>query len=387
MRIAAAEVFPYRLPFAAEYVTARGRLSRRELVLLRLVDEEGREGWGEAVPLALRGGAEPARVAADLEAWARRAREPAGDPPRFASAGDLEGLPPPARCAALTALADLEARRADLPLWRFLGAVRPVPVPCNATLVSGPAAAVAADAERWAAAGFSTFKLKVGLKVDGPVGGRGAGRRGGEPDPDLSQIEAVREAVGDTARIRLDANGAWTVDRAEAVLRAAAPLGIELVEQPVATLEEMAELHRRLHHPHRFAPRRGKSARRRAAIPIAADESVNGPAEARAARDAAACDLATVKLAKVGRLLPDLDGALPFYLSSALDGPVGIAAAAHAYQALALPPLAQGLATQRLFAATIAARECELRGAELILPEGPGLGVEIDRDRLAAHRL
>ena len=80
---------------------------------------------------------------------------------------------------------------------------------------------------------------------------------------------------------------------------------------------------------------------------------------------------------------------LPAYLSSALDGPVGIAAAAQVAQTLRetrgpAPALAHGLATQRLFASTIASVECELRDGMLHLPAGPGLGVEIDEAALRA---
>jgi L-alanine-DL-glutamate epimerase-like enolase superfamily enzyme len=84
---------------------------------------------------------------------------------------------------------------------------------------------------------------------------------------------------------------------------------------------------------------------------------------------------------------------LPAYLSSALDGPVGIAAAAQVAATLgeaaegAGPGLAHGLATQRLFASTVASAECELRGDMLYPPPGPGLGVEIDEAALDAHRL
>jgi L-alanine-DL-glutamate epimerase-like enolase superfamily enzyme len=84
---------------------------------------------------------------------------------------------------------------------------------------------------------------------------------------------------------------------------------------------------------------------------------------------------------------------LPAYVSSALDGPVGIAAAAQVAQTLraAAPAgaidLAHGLATQRLFSATVAATECELRDGMLHLPSGPGLGVEIDERALDQHRL
>ena len=418
MAIVEAEVIPYWLPFRRDYVTARGRLARREMVLLRLRDHEGLEGWGEAVPLSLRGGASLERVVAELTGWATHATEASARekaPDRgLISVSSANGLSAPARCAVRTALGDLEAKRRDVPLWRLLGADRCVPVPCNATLISGTAEAVAADAERWAADGFTTFKLKVGLLADLPPDERpsGAARGGAATDPDLAQIEAVRSAVGPQARIRLDANGAWSVDRAEYVLRSAADLGIELVEQPVADIERMAELRRRLPPVRESTPadraRVGQIERQESgstgSIAIAADESVTSPEEAIAARDAVACDLATVKLSKVGALRPDLGGALPFYLSSALDGPVGIAAAAHAFQALSpseracLPPaptdpgapgepLAQGLATQRLFGATVASRGCELRGAELHVPEGTGLGVEIDGEALDAHRL
>jgi L-alanine-DL-glutamate epimerase-like enolase superfamily enzyme len=84
---------------------------------------------------------------------------------------------------------------------------------------------------------------------------------------------------------------------------------------------------------------------------------------------------------------------LPAYVTSALDGPVGIAAAAQVAATLGEvargggPGLAHGLATQRLFASTIASSECELRGDMLHPPAGPGLGVEIDEDALNTHRL
>jgi muconate cycloisomerase len=108
-----------------------------------------------------------------------------------------------------------------------------------------------------------------------------------------------------------------------------------------------------------------------------------------------ACEFTGIKLSKVGG--PEdaiaIADVLPAYVSSALDGPVGIAAAAQVARTLAASQhperldLAHGLATQRLFASTVAAVECDLRDGLLHLPPGPGLGVEIDEDALAAHRL
>jgi L-alanine-DL-glutamate epimerase-like enolase superfamily enzyme len=126
---------------------------------------------------------------------------------------------------------------------------------------------------------------------------------------------------------------------------------------------------------------------------IAADESVTSAKEAGRAVRAGACAMATVKLAKVGGIgeANGIAAELPIYLSSALDGPLGISAAAHAAQALrfegAAAGLAHGLATQLLFSDTVATRESRLDGDLLTPPEGPGLGVELDEDALERLRI
>jgi o-succinylbenzoate synthase len=348
MQIASLEVIPYALPFREPYVTARGRLERREMVLLRLRDEQGLVGLGEAVPLSLRGGAALADVVAELEALEQLDTL---DEEGIAGAG----LSAPGRCAALTALLDLRGRRAAGGVDGLSApeAAEPEPVRCNATLVAGEPAAVAADAERWAEEGFSTFKLKLGA---------------GE---DVAQVRAVREALGPEARIRVDANGAWSVETGKRLLADLEPLDVELAEQPAATIEELGEL-------------AGSTS-----IPIAADESVESRADAERAAGTGACALAGIKLSKVGG--PEeaiaIAEVLPSYLSSALDGPVGIAAAGQVAQSLRGVRLAHGLATQRLFASTVAAVECELKDGFLHPPAGPGLGVEIDEAALQAHRI
>src|SRR5919204_4021157 len=262
MRIAAVDVAPYALPFAAPYVSARGRLERRELVMVRVRIGEGVEGLGETASLSLRGGpsageierqiregAAPKLVGIDLET------EPPG---RISSVS--QGLSREAAAALDTARLDLASKLVDQPLWRLLGAKRAEPVPCNATLVAGNPGEVAADARRWAERGFSTFKLKVGAPGD------------------VEQVEAVREAVGPEPKIRVDANGVWSSEQAVERLAAMEPFGIELAEQPAADLEELALV------------------RARTAIPIAADESIASVDDARRALELGSCQLATVKL-------------------------------------------------------------------------------------------
>jgi o-succinylbenzoate synthase len=338
MRLASVEVIPYALPFRDPYVTARGTLTQREMVLLRIRDEDGVEGLGEAVPLSLRGGVTVPEVVRELKALGTEL-------------ADDERLSFPARCAVTTALLDLTEKREGDDAWH-------APVRCNATLTSGPPTEVAKEAERWAADGFGTFKLKVGT---------------GE---DAAQIAAVRKALGPDARIRLDANGSWTLEQATEILATVEPLGIELVEQPVETIAEAAELTKRTR------------------IWLAGDESIVTLEDAEEAVRADSFSVTGVKLSKVGglELGRELAGRMRSYVASALDGPVGIAISRRLAEWIDSPRfaeerLAHGLATQRLFAETIAATECRLEGDLLHEAEGPGLGVTIDEDSLQAHRL
>ena len=348
-RIDAFEVVPFSLRFREPYVTARGRLEERQLALLRL-RAEGAEGLGEAAPLTLRGETPLALIVEELDALWRpqlMGEQLSGDPEDHVRG--VAEFSPQARDAVKMALFDLVGQLSDMPVWRLLGASAAGPVRCNATLVAGDPDAVADNARIWAARGFETFKLKVGM------------------DGDVGQVLAVREAVGPQARIRVDANGIWPVDTAVERLREMGPL--ELAEQPVATLEEMAAL------------------RNRTDVLLSADESVVNLEDAEAA--ARVCDAATVKLAKVGgpRAAMRIAERIPVYLSSALDGPVGIAAAGHVAQAIDDSGFAHGLATSLLFADTVAARECAIGDGSLHLPAGPGLGVQIDEDALASRRI
>jgi O-succinylbenzoate synthase len=299
----------------------------------------------------MRGGADLARVVKELGRLGERESLD-----EAALRGNAVALSPPARCAALTALLDLRGRRAATEL---IETSAPQPVQCNATLIAGEPAAVAADALRWVEDGFSTFKLKLGA------------------GDDVGQVRAVREVVGPGARIRVDANAAWDVETAKRTLADLEPFDIELAEQPVITLGEAAEV------------------AAATSIPLAGDESIKSRVDAERAVAMNAFGLTGIKLSKVGgpEAAIEIAEVLPSFLTSALDGPVGIAAAAQVAQTLDAADhangtaLAHGLATQRLFSSTIASVECEVRDGMLHPPAGPGLGVEIDEAALAAHRI
>lgn len=256
----------------------------------------------------------------------------------------------------VTALADLEARRKGIPLHELLGnGGEASVVRCNATLGADPPEEIADRARELSELGFNRFKLKVGM------------------EDDRDRVEALRGSLGSGSLIRLDANGAWTPGEAISFISEIGTEGLELLEQPTRGLEGLAQV------------------RAATGVPVVADESVSTPEEAAEAAEVGACDAVTVKISKVGGLDGRLGGSLPTYMSSALDGPVGIAAAGHV--AMTLPeagptgPTYHGLATLGLFEGTIAAVGPEMEGDALALPPGPGIGVEIDESALAAFRL
>jgi O-succinylbenzoate synthase len=168
-------------------------------------------------------------------------------------------------------------------------------------------------------------------------------------DDDVARVDAVRALV---PTVRVDANGAWTVDQATA---AAAVLGpLEYLEQPCATVEELAQL------------------RRRVDVPIAADESIRKAGDPLAVVRAGAADIAVLKVAPLGGISAMLKIAaqidIPVVVSSALDSAVGIGVGLAA--AAALPNLdhACGLGTGRLFAEDVAEPVAPIDG---YLPVGP----------------
>jgi len=168
-------------------------------------------------------------------------------------------------------------------------------------------------------------------------------------DDDVARVDAVRALV---PTVRVDANGAWTVDQAVAAAAALGPL--EYLEQPCATVEELAEL------------------RRRVDVPIAADESIRKAGDPLAVVRAGAADVAVLKVAPLGGISAMLKIAaqidIPVVVSSALDSAVGIAVGLAA--AAALPNLdhACGLGTGRLFAEDVAEPVAPVDG---YLPVGP----------------
>jgi L-Ala-D/L-Glu epimerase len=332
-----------QVPLRTPFVTASGSLSVRKLILVTLSDDDGVAGYGEAAPLRPYVNVSTGECVAALEDC-RAVLAGADSEPREAilTACAQVAVLPQATAAIDLALWDLEARQAGVPVWRLLSGGSPEPpatgIEVNATIAAADRAGAATAAARARADGFGCVKVKVGLGDD-------AGR-----------LAAVRAAAGPEMAIRVDANGVWSVEEAEASLRALEPVGIELCEEPVNGLDELALV------------RDGTS------VPIALDESAVLPG----ALDRRVGDAICLKISSCGGITALLDAAArartagyEVYLASTLDGPLGIAAALHA-AAVVHPDRACGLATLALFdgrddpLAPVAGR--------IEMPAGPGLG-------------
>jgi O-succinylbenzoate synthase len=231
----------------------------------------------------------------------------------------------------------------------------PVPVrgrvPVNVTVP-------AVDPERAhaivAGSGCRTAKVKVA-------------ERGQPPRADTARVEAVRDALGSGGRIRVDANGAWDVDQAQRALRELGRFGLEYAEQPCATLEEMAEL------------------RRRVDVPLAADESIRRAQDPLAVRAAGAADIVVLKVQPLGGVRAALRVAeacgLPVVVSSAVETSVGLAAGVALAAALPELPYACGLATMGLLTGDVTVPSLLAAGGVL-----PAVRPAVDTERLAACR-
>lgn len=181
-------------------------------------------------------------------------------------------------------------------------------------------------------------------------------------DDDLARLAAVRGALGPEGAIRVDANGCWSVDHAERALAILALIGLQYAEQPCATVQEMAELRRRL-------------AEAGIDVPLAADESIRRASDPLLVAELEAADIVVLKNQPLGgwRRVVELAEELgrPVVISSALETSIGIWAGIQAAAALPELELACGLNTVKLLADDVLAEPLVARDGVIELAEAP----------------
>jgi L-alanine-DL-glutamate epimerase-like enolase superfamily enzyme len=324
--------------------TAYGTVCERELLAVAITDAEGLTGYGEAAPLEPYDGVSIARVEEALERYR----------PVLEGAGSMNGAEivdacrraddlPEAFAAIDLALWDRAGRRAGRPVASLITDAPRKSVPVNATLSALECAGAAEQAALAVKQGFGCLKVKVGV------------------GDDAARVAAVRAAAGPHVALRVDANGAWSVEQAVRSIEALAPVGLELVEEPVHGLAGVRKV------------------RARVATRVAIDET----AAEHGALTAGVADAVCLKVSRCGGISGLLAAAAlvrasgaEVYVASTLDGPLGIAAGVHAAAALASrgPLPACGLATLGMFADRTDPL-APVHGA-IAVPHGSGLGVE-----------
>ena len=323
----------------APLLSATGGGSARPLVLLHLHSRElGVSGWGEAAPLEEYDGVSVDTVVGEFERCMPTIGRASGSDPAELRCACAELTTVPQALAAIDmALWDLAGRAAGKPVWELIGGALAPAVSVNATIGAEAPADAADEAAAAAADGFRCVKVKVGI------------------GDDLGRVRAVRAAVGPLVAVRLDANGAWEGAYAEEILGLLADQQLELCEEPVHGLDQLADVS-------------GVGD-----VAIAADESASDPG----VFDHRYCAAICLKISRCGGITGVLRDAAAaravgyeVYLASTLDGPLGIAAALHA-AAVVAPDRFCGLATLGRFEGVDGFRVVD---GVMTTPTGIGLG-------------
>lgn len=347
--------------------TGWGVLDRRRLFLVELVGSDGVVGRGEAAPLEPYDGVSDDACRAALRSLDREIAAIDESAPGHVI---LDRLTAATDCAQALAAVDLAmwdrgGRREGKPVAELLTGSPNGGVAVHCTIGGVRAVAAGAAARAGVAAGFTAFKVKVGLRTAGDAGTGAADING-----DVARVHAVREAAGPGARIKVDANGAWSVEEAVEALRrlTARPIAIAAAEEPVSGGDAWPHLKAAL-----------------GAARISLELVIDETADREPGAITRGPDVVELKLARTGGIGPLLVRAslaqiagVQVALSSTFDGPIGIAAAVHAAAALGIErPL--GLATLAALnlddAPELAALAARLEPVEgrIAVPQGPGL--------------
>ncbi|MDP3483560.1 MAG: o-succinylbenzoate synthase [Sulfuricella sp.] len=345
MRLTHCTFAPYRLPLRQPWVSARGGFAVREGWLVRLVTDAGLIGYGDCAPLPQAGTESMDSAVACLSGWA--ATLPGL--PLKAALGRItaSAAGAPAACCGLeTALLDLLAQQAGLPLARWLNPRSSVAVKVNAVL-GGLGEQTIERASAAVAAGYSVLKLKVGLAA------------GHEEIPLLHDLVRYLPAG---VSLRLDANCAWNETEAEDFLGALAGLPVESVEDPLASPDRAGWFRLQAKVP----------------FPLAADESLRIMG-ADAVFNQPSVRRVVLKPMVLGGLVSALalarrarEADVECVVTTTVDSAVGVTAALHLAAAVA-NDLAHGLATSAWLLRDVGEAPLVAEGV-LRLGSDPGLG-------------
>ena len=352
MKITAISISPFERNLVVPFVSSQGSIQMRRGFIVRIADDAGHVGHGEASPLD---GVSPDSAPMTERALAQAERS-LMDREIPESCDDIATLVdnlipsscPAARFGLETALYDLSSRRAGKPLSVWLNPRAGSQVQVNYLLIR-PVDDWERVKSEIARSGYRAVKIKVG----------------GQIDDDIAFVKLARLQLGEKIRIRLDANRGWSGRQAETALHSLATVRMEYIEEPCrwSDISDVREI--------------GRST----GIRIALDESLIALGDPESYIAGKAADLFILKPTLLGGIrrtwqLAETAQAhgCRVVVTSALESETGIAALLHLAAALPGEPEPAGLDTLRLFADADSHLTTVIDGA-LTVPEGPGLGI------------
>jgi len=353
LKVQDVEIYYFDIPLKEPFTITLGTITTSSGVLVKVLTDAGIAGIGESSPFQpVTGDTQETNVVA-----ARAIREmlKGKDPLAIENAHKLFGgflHSNPAIVAAFDmALYDILGKAAGLPIFRLLGGDKNTFETDVTTGIDTPEN-MAKSVQTRLAAGFKTFKIKVGM----------------DPDTDVARLQAIRDAIGYDYNIRIDANQGWAPAQAVMALKAMEKFKLQFCEQPGPDFD-IAGM---------------KQVRDESPIGIMADESLHYPADAIKLITAAACDYFNIKLMKAGGITNGLRIALiaeaaniRCMLGCMIETRLGLTAAAHVHGATqniifadldgyfehTFDPIIDGMA---------------VKNGMITLPETPGLGTDVD---------
>jgi L-alanine-DL-glutamate epimerase-like enolase superfamily enzyme len=350
--IARIDVLSLDLKFNKPFKIALGEIQSSENVLVRIFDDEGRYGIGEASPLWTIAGEtrpiaiEAARVLASLVIG----KDPGAIGARLAEMDAFLVHNTTIKSAFDGALYDLAAKHAGLPLYAFLGGE-------NREIISDMTLGI--DTPQKMADGAAAYKTTGALAIKVKLGT--------DTESDVKRITAIRERIGKEMILRIDANQGWDVVTAIRTLRALEPYGIQYCEEPVA-------------HWNNEGLRRVRMA---SPIPVMADESLFDHHDAFRLASMGAADYFNIKLAKSGGIHTALKinavaeaAGIPCMLGGMFETRIGISTGTHLIAACPNIVFAD-LDSINHYSEDPVTGGVVFNGSRVTIPETPGHGADI----------
>ncbi|SAL86661.1 muconate and chloromuconate cycloisomerase [Caballeronia arvi] len=350
------------LPTIRPHKLSVGTMHGQTLLLVKVYCSDGVVGIGEGATIAgmAYGPESPESMKLAIDNYCAPAmigRDPTGIQSLMTYVGKLVKGNHFAKSALETALLDAQGKRLGVPVSDLLGGRRRERLPVAWTLASGDTAKDIAEAEKMLEARrHNVFKLKIGAK---------------ELEADIRHVAEIKRAVGDRAAVRVDVNMAWSEMQATRAIPALADAGCELIEQPVASPAALARL------------------RGRFPVALMADEILQGPQSAFEIAKNHGADVFAIKIEQSGGLfaaqrvaaIADAAG-IELYGGTMLEGAFSTIASAHLFASFANLQWGTELFGPLLIVEEILTHSLDYSNFELTVPNGPGLGIELDEVRV-----